>query len=542
VTTGGSTTLDPRCLAACQALAAGDDEAMRAHASECAACAFLASLGPQLSAGLDAAGAGRAGEAGGLGAFEAVLERAIESGEPLLSRYRVEGIVARGGQGVVCRAHDEELGSVALKLLRCHPEAPALREGRALRVRHLGVCRVFNVERHGDIRMVVMEHVAGEDLERALPKLSARARLRVFRAICDAVAAIHEARVLHLDLKPRNILLPTREEPIVADFGLAAEMENDGGAMPAGFTPGYAPAEQVRFERVDRRADIYALGKILARIDPSRRHRKVIARATQARAADRYPDVAALVRDLDRPARRLRVALASIGATAAVLGIAALLGGSRCEFELAPILERDASYLACVSSLPPTSQSELLVRAARALSAEFKRVMDLGRVPVDADFEQVSRLIEFIQAVDPESGHALYYGGEKKRWLNQRDRDGTAYLRSHEDFYRYLEIEPSLAAGEGDEAEACYGAAARGYCRQRTAWIRHDLANDFYRAACRATSDARTRLFALAREHAARALELRPAGFGGTTQGVATMDLAARLADARCEEVTKSSP
>ncbi len=325
-------TTDPRCLAAGEALARGDEAAMRAHAAGCEACAFLVTLVPDLRRTLGStsgAGLGRA--------FHDVLARAIETGELILSRYRIEGIIARGGQGIVCRATDAELGAVAIKLLRCSSSTrdERLPEGRvALKLGGEGVCRIFNIERHGDLRMVVMELVDGENLEEALPRLAPPERLRIFRRTCEAVARMHREGIVHLDLKPRNIVLRPGDEPVVTDFGIAAALDADGLTAPLGHTPEYAPLEQRAGQRVDRRADVYALGKTLAGLVPAppAHLRRVIARATRAEPSERHADAAALLAELDRPARIRRSIVRASGVAAisgaAVVAFAALGGGA----------------------------------------------------------------------------------------------------------------------------------------------------------------------------------------------------------------------
>jgi hypothetical protein len=312
-------TDDPRCLAAGAALAAGDDAAMVKHAQTCETCAFMFSLVPDLRQTLGGAGIGSA--------FEAILDRAIKTGELLLSRYRIERTIARGGQGIVCRASDREFGTVAIKILRCNPTSPdePLPEGRvAIKLGGEGVCRIFNIERHGDIRMVVMELIDGECLEDALPRLSQAQRLALFRRVCEAVGRIHKDGILHLDLKPRNIVLRDDATPVVTDFGIAVPLDRDGTAKPLGHTREFAPPEQCTGDRVDRRADVHALGKVLQRLDPapSSHIRRVIARATHPDPAQRYPDATALLRELDRPVRLRRL----------VLRVAAITIASLCVF------------------------------------------------------------------------------------------------------------------------------------------------------------------------------------------------------------------
>src|SRR5262249_23049651 len=156
-------------------------------------------------------------------------------------RYRLEKLVGAGGQGRVFRALDLETDDgVAVKIGRVGDEARTLEVGHARRIRHPNVCRVHHAERHRDLRIIVMEFVDGPSLAR--PTLSRRARMRVFRGICAGVATAHAEGVLHLDLKPHNILL-RGGEPVITDFGLSRAQ----GAMPVladGGTPAYMAPEQ----------------------------------------------------------------------------------------------------------------------------------------------------------------------------------------------------------------------------------------------------------------------------------------------------------
>src|SRR5207302_3262128 len=171
---------------------------------------------------------------------------------------------------------EEGAGEVALKFVRARLPGTATREAAqreqdvafGRRVRHEGVCGVYLAERHGEVRVIVMELIEGQDLQQRLrldPQLSRSARLRLFIRICEAVEAIHRARIVHLDLKPGNVVLRSEREPVVIDFGFSASVKDspDGRAQPFGGTPRYSPPEQLRMERVDARADVYALGKLL---------------------------------------------------------------------------------------------------------------------------------------------------------------------------------------------------------------------------------------------------------------------------------------
>jgi hypothetical protein len=169
-----------------------------------------------------------------------------------------------------------------------------------------------------------MELVEGTSLEDALPRLSPAQRLAIFRRVCAAVARMHREGIVHLDLKPGNIVLRAGDEPVVTDFGVAVTLERDGRALPLGHTPVFAPPEQIAGERVDRRADVHALGVMLGRLlpHPRARIRRVVARATIRAPERRHRDAAELLVDLDGPIR-LRRAVVRAAAVAA-LGVVAV--------------------------------------------------------------------------------------------------------------------------------------------------------------------------------------------------------------------------
>jgi len=281
-------------------LAAG----IEAHVRDCSECQFLRDLSRDVSGG----GWSSATADDPLAAFLETLGRALASGDLILSRYRIVEQVGRGGQGVVFRALDTETGeTVALKLVRGHesvPQAGSQEVAHAHRVRHPGVCRVYHTERHGDIRLIVMEYVEGGHLAGRVKGLSQAERRAVFSGICAAVHGAHEAGVLHLDLKPQNVLL-RGVEPLVTDFGLSVSVRPDAPAISQGGTAAYMAPEQRDGKPVDRRTDVYALGKMLLFLfpDPPRRIRRIIRRATETDPSRRYSDAAALSADFDRGRR-----------------------------------------------------------------------------------------------------------------------------------------------------------------------------------------------------------------------------------------------
>ena len=292
---------------------------LRDHADSCDECRFFVSLSRNMGA------SGAPADDG----LEATMRALVASGEPLLGRWRIEALLGRGGQGVVCRATDLETEeAVAVKVVRLPAEGAARvaqEVANARRVRHPGVCRTFHFERHGRLGVVVMELVDGPTLAEQRARLAQAPRdgIRVMRAVCEGVDAAHRAGVLHLDLKPRNVLLRGGTDPVVTDFGLSERVGDVGSARPTGGTPAYMAPEQRDGRDVDVRTDVYALGKMLAEVVPDapRRVRRIVERATAADPAERYPDVRSMLRHLEP-----RRSSTATRAAAVVAGLFVLLG------------------------------------------------------------------------------------------------------------------------------------------------------------------------------------------------------------------------
>lgn len=204
---------------------------------------------------------------------------------------------------------------------------------------------------------------------------------------------------------------------------------------------------------------------------------------------------------------------------------------SSCDLDLSSI--GNDVYRERVKSINERSRDCVLTKAARRLREEFSKTTSTNKeVYSQSDFSNVTSLIDFLIAVDDSNGHAFYFAGEKRRWLNKRDRTSDGYLGSHNHFFSYLETERTIATARIGSLsnEACYIEGANGYCLQRTAWVNHLLANDFYRAACNA-SDAATKSdrLAHARRYVEEALRLYPGGFSDSTQHMPTTVLKLKL-------------
>jgi serine/threonine-protein kinase len=203
------------------------------------------------------------------------------AGEPDLPRiegYEVEGILGRGGMGIVFRARHLRLNRpVALKMILAGPYADPderkrfVQEAEAVAsLRHTNIVQVYDAGEIDGRPYFTMELVEGGRLSQKVSGLPqpAREAAALVAAIANAVHAAHEKGIVHRDLTPSNILLAHDGTPKVTDFGLARRQELDSGITVTGLpigTPSYMAPEQARGERtaIGPATDIYALGATL---------------------------------------------------------------------------------------------------------------------------------------------------------------------------------------------------------------------------------------------------------------------------------------
>jgi serine/threonine protein kinase len=246
-----------------------------------------------------------------------ISDRAIDrlrdaaSWPELDARYEVTGVAGYGGMGTVYVARDHVLHrDVAVKVLDIADQkgsraARLQREAHILaKLDHPGIVPVHDAGTLEDGRaFYVMKLVKGRRLDDLIrDRLPLANRLTVFGRILDAVAFAHAHGIVHRDLKPDNVMVGGFGEVYVMDWGVAQDGGADAEAAVVG-TPGFMAPEQAVAGDVDPRADIYALGILLALVggeDAPPPLRAIAQKAGHADAAGRYQKVEDLAADLAR--------------------------------------------------------------------------------------------------------------------------------------------------------------------------------------------------------------------------------------------------
>ncbi len=196
-------------------------------------------------------------------------------GTVLGGRFRLDALLARGGVGVVFRSTDVEIGRpVAVKLL---PQAldqgskreRFLREARlAATVGHPHVVKIYDAGFYEDARpFLVMELLDGATLHQRIQDvgpLNMADASSMASQLCSAAAAVHEAQIVHRDMKPANVFLLRALGVTVKliDFGMSRSLEEQPITAPGKVigTPSYMAPEQLLGKPIDPRCDVYGVG------------------------------------------------------------------------------------------------------------------------------------------------------------------------------------------------------------------------------------------------------------------------------------------
>jgi serine/threonine-protein kinase len=268
---------------------------------------------------------------GGLAARHAADERVPER----IGKFRVTGIIGRGGMGTVVRAERDDglyRQTVAIKLIRGDLLGERARERFAnerrllARLSHPSIARILDGAEEDGRPYLVMELVEGEQVTQALANCGAglAETLTAFEAVAEAVSHAHRNLVIHADIKPSNVVMTADGAIKLLDFGigrLVEELEPDE-AYP--LTRAFAAPERLRGEPPSVAGDVYSLGVLLhlmltgtlpdaelpmskssddSRLSPQALRGDldaIVDRALAENSDARYPDVAALQQDLAR--------------------------------------------------------------------------------------------------------------------------------------------------------------------------------------------------------------------------------------------------
>lgn len=193
-----------------------------------------------------------------------------------IGKYKIEGILAKGGMGVVYRSTHPTLNKpVIIKKLTARKNSTNIKrfvqEAKILgELQNPNIVNFYDIFTEGNAYYIVEELVDGMAVDKILQKqtaLSPQIAMLIIQDACYGLKFAHTKNIVHRDIKPGNILISKRAEIKITDFGIASETAGGDELTQSGValgTPAYMPPEQFEDSaKVDCRADIYALGIML---------------------------------------------------------------------------------------------------------------------------------------------------------------------------------------------------------------------------------------------------------------------------------------
>ncbi len=205
------------------------------------------------------------------------MSNEIKPGDIIDARFELEEVISKSGMASIYRAKDRQTEqAVAIKFPYPQMEMDPAAFSRFQReaeigevLNHPNILKFVKVSRKSR-QYIVTEFLDGKPLSALLTKARPwilSDAVRIASHVCDALAHMHEHKVVHRDLKPQNIMICRDGTLRIIDFGIAKSTEmrrlTFAGLTPAMGTPDYMAPEQVRGKRGDERTDIYSLGAVL---------------------------------------------------------------------------------------------------------------------------------------------------------------------------------------------------------------------------------------------------------------------------------------
>jgi len=387
----------------------------------------------------------------------------LADGTSFAGRYRIDGVLGRGGMGEVYCAHDETLErAVALKIVRVDATGGTpnredakrrlLHEARLVSaLHHRNIVEIHDAGEHSGLAYLVLELCIGGNLRQAMREDgNTDDRLRWLTEIAEGLAHAHDRGIVHRDIKPENVLLTEERRAKVADFGIAKALKLD---RPRGDTtlsivgtPRYMSPEQLLGGTIDARADQYAWGivayELLTGAHPRAQDidllrntadssdtgapelpspmRRVLSRAMAHNPVARYADFHALLADLQRqlgqgnanekgpPRERKSGMFFLLGAAGAVAVAAGAFGIARARGPSEPqapqvLIAPDAQVAFDAQKIDAEMVDRCAPPARPSLTAGLQLWRDASRWEAIPKFEEAAKL-------DPECAPAsLYY-------------------------------------------------------------------------------------------------------------------------------------
>ena len=190
-----------------------------------------------------------------------------------VSHYKILEKLGEGGMGVVYKAHDTTLDrDIALKFLPHHLTATAdeqarfLQEARAASaLNHPNICAIYSIGEEGENQFIEMEFVDGKTLRQLVPIQKTQVAIDYAIQIGEALQEAHSKGIVHRDVKADNIMVNSKNQIKVMDFGLA-KLKGSLKLTKTSSTVGtlaYMAPEQIQGGEVDSRSDIFSFGVVL---------------------------------------------------------------------------------------------------------------------------------------------------------------------------------------------------------------------------------------------------------------------------------------